>query len=149
MLSCNQVNLKKINVNEAIENELKQFSTTKVDVYPSFENCNNNEESWETELCFVETIHLHTANYFKKNTIPLDSLGIYLYITSKGKLNIHHIESKNNNSQIDSLKHGLNDYLQQNLPSLYPAQKQGIPVNCKLVLPIVIKNQTLDPNENL
>lgn len=146
MLSCNQVHLEKIDINKAMENELEQFSTNEVDHFPSFKSCQVYEESEATKQCFVETIHLHTTNFFTKNTISEDSLGIYLYISNKGRLNVQHIESKS--QKLDSLREPLNKYFKQNLPELYPAQKQGIPVNCKLLLPILVKSQISVPTEN-
>lgn len=146
--SCNQVELNKIDVDKAIEKEFEQFSIHQIDIFPSFKSCQTNEEKEATKACFTKTMHLHLANFFEEKTIPDDSLNVYMFINSKGMMQVKHIDSKQN-TKTSHLKTELNTYLKENLPTIYPAQKQGIPVNCKLMLPVVFKTDTLNLNENL
>lgn len=139
MYSCENKVVKKMNVDEVVSNELKQISFEEVDIYPSFSTCETNEHAAATKACFVETLHQHLAPFFENHFIEKDSLDLVIQIDKKGKLNIAELKSSKKQN-LEGLKLDLNRHIEEANFSIYPAQKQGIPVHCSLVLPVIITN---------
>lgn len=121
--------------------EMKSISFTAVDVYPSFKNCDTTENPEKTKQCFAETLHQQVQAFFKNHELPSDSLKILLTVNNQGILTITEISSKKRSNKIQ--KDSLQSFLNRSLPSLYPAQKQGIPVTCSMLLPVVISVDTI------
>ena len=136
--ACAEEKIKKQDYNSLFNQEMKSISFNEVDIYPSFETCKTSEEALATKNCFVKTIHLHLKPFFENNTSAGDHLNLSLQIDKKGILQVVDIQPKNEESI--QLKENLNLYLQAELPTIYPAQKQGIPVTCTLILPITFND---------
>lgn len=142
LFSCEQMKLKKIDKTEAIENELSQFSFNEVDVFPSFESCQTDEEPQATQACFVETLHQKLNPFFENRFGTEDTLHLSIHISEKGQLAVKKIHSLYKKETQDALQDSLNLFIHNYLPKVHPAQKQGIPVQCNMVLPVIIVSKS-------
>ena len=140
IISCKHANYEKLELNQTIKSKLDEVSFNQVDVFPSFETCKVQEDAALTKSCFINTLHQSIQKFLQENEFENDSLNLAIEINKSGKLFISEIKSNNLNSTRE-LESNLNLFLEQNLPKLFPAQKQGVPIHCKIDLPVIITNE--------
>jgi len=144
VFSCDEEKIKKQDYDSLVTQEINSISFDEVDIYPNFSNCQTNEDAAATKLCFVETLHSHLKPFFevyqKEHKLRNDSIFLKVRISNKGNLRIVNVQSKKIDS-LNSFQENLNSYLQKELPKIHPAQKQGIPIQCSFVLPIIITSE--------
>ncbi|QOD62510.1 hypothetical protein H9I45_14000 [Polaribacter haliotis] len=140
-ISCDKFSFKK-NTNNNVLDTLVNFSS--VDTYPSFKVCDSLIEKSQQEDCFRHTIHQKIGEELQKHEFTIkDSIAevviVNLLINSKGNIELETIESseiiKQELPELDSI---LKVSIQQ-IPTIYPAIKRGIPVTTKYRLPIQIQ----------
>lgn len=115
-----------------------------VDTFPSFKNCDSIFDTTQKSDCFRKTIHLKIGKELEKYSFTIkDSLSetvfVNLRISSKGNVFLEEVQSSEycrmQLPELDSLL--LLSF--QNLPTMFPAIKRGIPVTTRYQLPIVIQ----------
>ena len=119
---------------------------SKVDVSPSFANCDEFIDKQKKTACFRVTIQKMVAANLGKHKIEInntinETVLVNLVIDVQGSIKLKSIEStKNLKKEIPKLDSILQLSLQK-LPKLHPAIKRGIPVTTQYQLPILIKSE--------
>lgn len=137
IVSCNSFSLKKLSAEDILEQELKVMNWDDVDVYPTFDACEEYSEKTDLKQCFESTFttHIYEALYIKVDSLKyVESDTIAFVINELGQVQI----SKDK----DLLLSILESWCEASLKSLqktYPAQKRGIPVSTVITIPILIK----------
>ncbi|WP_188404949.1 hypothetical protein [Psychroflexus salis] len=139
--ACSKEQLKKKDVEQLIEQEMKGISFHEVDIYPNFTTCTTSENKTVTKSCFIETLHEKLVVFWEENEINQHYCELTIEVSNQGNLTVLAVKDANAAS-VENLKLQLNDFLAKKLPEINPAQKQGVPVHCKFVLPIKITNET-------
>ena len=140
-ISCDKFSFTKRNHMQALDT-LVDFSL--VDTFPSFKNCDSIFDTAQKSDCFRKTIHFKIGKELEKYAFTIkDSISetvfVNLRISSKGNVFLEEVQSseycKTQLPELDSLL-----LLSiQNLPTMYPAIKRGIPVTTRYRLPILIQ----------
>ncbi|SHI42416.1 hypothetical protein SAMN04488096_101545 [Mesonia phycicola] len=145
-LGCQNFETKKISSDEIVEEELKEFNWTEVEVYPSFKICEPIDNKQEKKSCFEKlfTQKIYTS-LSQKKVILSDSIEekmmLFISISSNGKPNLDSVEvSTFIQEKIPELHKWLEVSVNE-LPKIYPARKRGIPVKTSFKLPLVISSQ--------
>ena len=139
--SCDRFSFTKRNPMQALDTVV-DFSL--VDTFPSFKNCDSIFDTTQKSDCFRKTIHLKIGKELEKYSFTIkDSLSetvfVNLRISSKGKVFLEEVQSSEYcRMQLPELDSLLLLSI-QNLPTMFPAIKRGIPVTTRYQLPIVIQ----------
>ena len=139
--SCDRFSFTKRNPMQALDTVV-DFSL--VDTFPSFKNCDSIFYTTQKSDCFRKTIHLKIGKELEKYSFTIkDSLSetvfVNLRISSKGKVFLEEVQSSEYcRMQLPELDSLLLLSI-QNLPTMFPAIKRGIPVTTRYQLPIVIQ----------
>ncbi|WP_223269116.1 MULTISPECIES: hypothetical protein [unclassified Polaribacter] len=121
---------------------------TSVDFYPSFKVCDSLIEKVEKENCFRNTIYKKIGASLQKHTLESkdaidETILVDLIINSAGEIIFKELQAtkliKNQLPTLDSLIRISVDQL----PTIHPAIKRGIPVTSKYQLPIRIQLKEL------
>ena len=141
--SCDKFSFSKSKKQQALDT-IVDFSS--VDMFPSFKVCDAIINKDKKADCFRKTIHQKIGEELLKHEFTIkDAIDEVVYvdvlINSKGEFRIDAIvSSKNIKNKIPKLD-SLIKATVQNLPTIYPAIKRGIPVTTKYRLPVKIKLQ--------
>ena len=141
--SCDKFSFSKSKKQQALDT-IVDFSS--VDMFPSFKVCDAIINKDKKADCFRKTIHQKIGEELLKHEFTIkDAIDEVVYvdvlINSKGEFRIDAIvSSKNIKNKIPKLD-SLIKATVQNLPTIYPAIKRGIPVTTKHRLPVKIKLQ--------
>ena len=144
--SCEFELNKKISVEEYIAEELKYFSWSEVDQYPTFENCIDIDDILEKNKCFSKIIteefklNLENNNLVLNRTL-VDTIKIVLRIDKFGKISIEEIKVSDQISDYKDIIVSSFDSTVNNLPKLYPAIKRGQVVDVTFDLPILLSTE--------
>lgn len=142
--SCNYFDVKKTSSEAILEEELKTFNWSEVDVYPSFSSCDHEKSEEAKKLCFQNTLRNVIYNEIKSDTIIVseylkDTILIKFEISEKGKLSVVNMEIDSlTQKEIPNIETLLLNSLNA-LPKIYPAIKRGQQVKTKFTLPVVIQ----------
>ncbi|WP_250433224.1 hypothetical protein [Hanstruepera flava] len=142
--SCNYFDVKKTSSEAILEEELKTFNWSDVDVYPSFSSCDHEKSEEAKKLCFQNTLRQAIYKNIKSDTIVVseylkDTILIKLQISERGELSV--VETDIDSlilKEIPNLKMLLHNSL-DSLPEIYPAIKRGQQVKTAFTLPVVIQ----------
>jgi len=140
--SCNKFSLNKSKLHNQSLDTIVNF--TSVDTYPSFKECDSIIDKTSKTDCFRTTIHqkigaeLSQFSFLVKDTIS-ETITVNVIINSKGKIILDGIQSSENITTTFSTLDSILKVSIQNLPTIYPAIKRGIPVTTKYSLPIRIQ----------
>lgn len=115
----------------------------KVDASPFFEECKDQIDEARTD-CFRTTIHSKIAEKLADFSLEVkDSINevvtVELTISSKGKIALQEIKSSETIQQELPKLDSLLQISVDELPTIYAASKQGIPVTTQYSLPIKIQ----------
>jgi len=119
---------------------LKELDLTTIDNYPAFDSC---ADEIDKKSCFYKeltiTVQEQLDTIILDDTLGVDSFFIYVKIDTKGNFTIEKIENKIRLTKefILELKEKINE-----IPSISPALKQGIPTNSTYKIRINLKNAT-------
>ena len=144
LTSCDYFNVKKTSSEAILDEELKTFNWTEVDVYPTFETCNDLIDKESKRQCFqntlTETIYKNLASEKIVVTQDIqDTILVQFQISETGELLL--IDAKIDSITIveipnmEALLHQSLDFL----PKIYPAIKRGQQVKTQFTLPISIQ----------
>lgn len=142
--SCNYFDVKKTSSEAILNEELKTFNWSEVDVYPSFSSCDNEQSEEAKKLCFQNTLRNVIYDEIKSDTIVVsenlkDTILITFQITEKGKLSVVNMEIDSlTQKEIPNIETLLHNSL-NTLPKIYPAIKRGQQVKTEFILPVVIQ----------
>ena len=142
--SCNYFDVKKTSSEAILNEELKTFNWSEVDVYPSFSSCDNEQSEEAKKLCFQNTLRNVIYSEIKSDTIVVsenlkDTILITFQITEKGKLSVVNMEIDSlTQKEIPNIETLLHNSL-NTLPKIYPAIKRGQQVKTEFILPVVIE----------
>ena len=142
--SCNYFDVKKTSSEAILNEELKTFNWSEVDVYPSFSSCDNERSEEAKKLCFQNTLRKVIYDEIKSDTIVVsenlkDTILITIQITEKGKLSVVNMEIDSlTQKEIPNIETLLHNSL-NTLPKIYPAIKRGQQVKTEFILPVVIQ----------
>lgn len=142
--SCNYFDVKKTSSEAILNEELKTFNWSDVDIYPSFSSCDNEKSEEAKKLCFQNTLRQVIYEHIKSDTIVVsenlhDTIRIKFQISEKGKLSVVNMTIDSVTiREIPNIKTLLNNSL-DSLPKIYPAIKRGQQVKTEFTLPVVIQ----------
>lgn len=127
-----------------IQEELQTINWNEVDVYPSFENCDEVSSKSDKKSCFENTLITQINQNLAKQVLVVsqpvnDTIILTLNCSNTGKLTINDLiikeETRQQIQNLDSIILSSFD----SLPTLYPAIKRSQPVATEFKLPIVLK----------
>ena len=114
-----------------------------VDEYPFYPGCDSLVLSTYKKNCFEEAVVSHLSSYLEKQEFKTamdinDAIIVHLEIDKNGQASLHEIETSSvileHLPQLDSLlRVAIN-----NLPKMQAAQKKGLSVNSRYMIPIYI-----------
>lgn len=141
--SCQYFDTKKVDSKTILEEELKTFNWTEVDVYPTFSLCDSSQTKSEKKECFETTLTEHILANFETETIIVskdinDTVVLEFQISETGKLDLKNIKiSEIISEEIPNIETLLAKSL-NTLPEIFPAIKRDQPVKTEFKLPVII-----------
>ena len=126
-----------------VAREMERIDWNAVDHYPLFEECDELMTWPKQKKCFENTITMHLRDRIKTYGFELkDSIQAVVYmdllVDREGTIKLAEIER--NNRLLEQIPE-FNRLIQREinaLPQVEPALKQGVPVNVKFRIPIVL-----------
>ena len=126
-----------------VAREMERIDWNAVDHYPLFEECDELMTRPKQKKCFENTITMHLRDRIKTYGFELkDSIQAVVYmdllVDREGTIKLAEIER--NNRLLEQIPE-FNRLIQREinaLPQVEPALKQGVPVNVKFRIPIVL-----------
>jgi len=138
-LGCNKEDYKKVDAKAIANSELNSIDLSQVDRYPLFEFCDETATKAAQKQCFEKGLHLWIKPYLDTlsvDTLKADTITLFLSVNEKGKLT--------RDSMVSGFETGRKITNVFNAsPQLYPALKQGIPVNVSFRMPIIISPKAM------
>lgn len=143
--SCDTFIIKKENRNDIKKEERLKLTTSEIEEYPLFENCELVSRH-QYKTCFETTISDHILKCNLNQNIAIksslkDTLWVEIRITNEGILEIEKLRTPNHQ---ETKNQELQDWLDDcfsSLPSLEPAHTLGTPVSTKFDIPLVFSPQ--------
>ena len=152
--SCKDVETKKVNSEDILEEELKTFNWNDVDEYPSFESCDSTLGKDNNKLCFETTLREFLNESLSENNLVVsesinDTVDLKIHIDNNGNFTIKDVSMDDSTEkqlpELDSIiRHSLDS-----LPKIYPAIKRSQQVATEFRLPIIVKiNEPVISSDN-
>lgn len=144
LVSCDYFEKNKIDASTIIQEELETINWNEVDVYPSFENCEEASTKSDKKFCFENALIKHINQNLAKHVLVVsesinDTILLTLNCSNTGELTINHLKIREaTRLQIQNLDSIILSSF-DSLPKLYPAIKRSQPVATEFKLPIVLK----------
>ena len=141
LVSCDFINTKKVSPDDIVREEIQSIDWNDVDRYPLFESCDETAPREEQKACFREEFVQHFYKTLSNHQLVVrrnltDTVKVQLLINNKGDVSID--KSKTTEELLPALD-GLMELTVSRLPKVYPALKRDIPVNTRVVMPVVLK----------
>ena len=144
--SCDLFVSKETKTQNLIREGLLTIDWNDVDKYPLFPNCDEMESKTLQRKCFEKELLSHFSATLAQFEFVIDpkvdrTIFVDFLIDQRGEISVSHIEK---DKAIDVQMPEFNGIVSQslkNLPPLAPALKQGIPVNAKFRIPIVLNSK--------
>lgn len=146
LIGCKNFQTKKLSSEEVLTEQLKHFNWNEVDIYPSFDSCQELLDKPALKKCFETVLTQHIYNEFSQHQIVSgdtikEIVMLYLVISAEGSAEIDSVAiSQELHEQIPDLKNWLASGIDK-LPKIYPARTRGIPVATKFTLPIRVVSE--------
>lgn len=146
LLSCREFETKKLSSNELVQEEIKHIDWKNLDTYPTMDLCDAFTSKTEKRKCFENEISKHIFEVLEKYEVVLkdsirEELVLNILISREGIATLENVEiSDSLIHQIPELKEWLNTAVSE-LPTIYPAEKRGIPVSSNFKLPLIIQSE--------
>lgn len=144
--SCQFFETEKISSETFYEEDLKAIDWEDVDQYPAFPECISFTEKWEKKHCFEETLQKYVSRSIGSKKMSThtelhDTVLLEFSINRTGKISILNITMDSTLvRQLPSLRQWLAESI-DSLPTLEPANKQGVPVETQFTFPVVIRTE--------
>ena len=144
LVSCDYFNSKKVSPEEIVREEMKSINWNDVDRYPLFESCDETASREEQKMCFQEEFVKHFYKTLNNHQLVVrrnlqDTVKVQLLIDNQGTISIVSIEKSEITEDLLPALDGLMELTVSRLPKVYPALKRDIPVNTRVVMPVVLK----------
>ncbi|WP_046755201.1 hypothetical protein [Kordia jejudonensis] len=140
--SCEYINSTIVKEETIVAEEKKSINLDTVDEFPSFESCDHLEKEAQKD-CFFQTLtdqiyeRLSVSNLVVSKNIH-DTIQVSLHIDTLGIIQIEKIQKSSlTSAQLPALDSILHESI-NSLPKAYPANKRGIQVATKFILPIIL-----------
>ncbi len=143
LMSCQWINNALPNEQNLLEEELNKIDWTKVDNFPSFEQCDTIADTQLQNECFFSSLVNSLQNQLSHDTLKgkfffKDTLKITVTIKSNAEVALQ--LQKPDSLTIDFLRiDSLLQHKKISFSGLIPATKRGVPVNTQFVIPIVLE----------
>lgn len=141
-ISCDFINSGVVKEETIVAQEKQSIDLSTVDEFPSFPECDQLKDNAQKE-CFFETLTNHVYEQLSQNELIVskriqDTIQVGLAIDSLGIINVTHIDKQLlTTQQLPKLDSLIRTSI-ESLPKASPANKRGIPVATKFVLPIIL-----------
>lgn len=144
LVSCDFVNTKKVSPEDIVREEIESINWNDVDRYPLFESCDETASREEQKLCFREEFVRHFYKTLNNHQLVVrrnltDTVKVQLLINNQGEISIVSIDKSKTTEELLPALDGLMELTVSRLPKVYPALKRDIPVNTRVVMPVVLK----------
>ena len=144
LYSCNYFNVKKVDSEAILKEELQVFNWNEVDEYPSFSICDSLSTKQDKKHCFENTLTTNIYESLEANTLIVsqdikDTIIIKFQISETGNLSI--LETKIDSlteHEIPNIRKIITQSL-DSLPKIFPAIKRSQQVKTQFSLPIIIE----------
>ncbi|TVZ52879.1 energy transducer TonB [Dokdonia sp. Hel_I_53] len=144
LLSCDQLQTKKIESSQYLAEDWKAINLNEVDVYPTFEICNNTPENEEMRLCFEKTVTSIFYEALNKHQVVVsqdleETVVVDFVINKKGNYCIDTLRvTEAVRFEIPELEQWIHEAARE-LPKAFPARKEGVPVKTRFKIPVIFK----------
>ncbi|TRZ44866.1 hypothetical protein D3A96_07530 [Robertkochia marina] len=143
LFSCDFINTKKVSPEEIVREEIKNIDWNDVDQYPLFEACDETAPREDQKTCFREEFVKHFYKTLSNHQLVvrrnlIDTVRVQLLIDNTGKISIVSIDKSELTEELLPALDGLMELTVSRLPKVYPALKRDIPVNTRVVMPVVL-----------
>ena len=144
LVSCDFINTKKVSPEEIVREEINNIDWNDVDQYPLFEACDETASREDQKTCFREEFVKHFYKTLSNHQLVVrrnlvDTVRVQLLIDNTGKISIVSIDKSELTEELLPALDGLMELTVSRLPKVYPALKRDIPVNTRVVMPVVLK----------
>ena len=142
-VSCDFINGSVVKEETIVAQEKQSIDLDSVDEFPSFASCDHLEKEAQKN-CFFQALTAQIYERLSQNNLVVskaihDTIQVQLHIDSLGSIKINNIQKASiTSSQLPSLDSLIRESI-YNLPKASPANKRGIPVSTKFVLPIILR----------
>ncbi|WP_420571891.1 hypothetical protein [Kordia sp.] len=141
-VSCDFINGTVVKEETIVAQEKQSIDLDTVDEFPSFATCDQLEKEAQ-KICFFETLTNQIHERLSQNNLVVvktihDTIQVELQIDSLGFIKASEIKKQEfTTSQLPTLDSLIRESI-NSLPKASPANKRGIPVATKFVLPIIL-----------
>ncbi|QHI38259.1 hypothetical protein IMCC3317_36490 [Kordia antarctica] len=141
-VSCEFINGSVVTEETIVAQEKQSIDLDTVDEFPSFASCDHLEKEAQKN-CFFKALTDQIYERLSQNNLMVskairDTIQVELHIDSLGSIKISNIrKAAFTTKQLPSLDSLIRESI-NNLPKASPANKRGIPVATKFVLPIIL-----------
>ncbi|MBL7473878.1 energy transducer TonB [Robertkochia sediminum] len=144
LVSCDLFDSKKVSPEEIVREEMKSINWNDVDHFPIFPSCDETANRQAQQLCFQQEFTEQIYRTLSKHQLVVrkrfqDTVKVQLLIDSKGKISIISINKSEETEKMLPALDGLIELAVNRMPKVYPALKRNIPVNTRVVMPVVLK----------
>ena len=142
LVSCDFFLSREEQTQRLVNEELLTIDWNDVDQYPLFENCDETTSKTGQRECFQRTMLSYLNNAFKDLAYEVendlaDTLYIDLLIDEHGFITLLEVDEGNSIQQIPNFGKDVGDLL-NDLTTVAPALKRGVPVSVRVRLPLVL-----------
>lgn len=147
MTSCQWTAKKLPDENRLLKEEIDKIDWTKVDSYPSVEQCDSLFDETERKKCFFEFITQNLQEELSLDTLigrfeQLDTLKVLVIVQTDSRIQLELYDFpdslKTQTMSIDSLL----KVKERNFPVVQPAIKRGLPVKSQFLVPLILNPQS-------
>lgn len=142
VVSCTSWETKKVSVSELVKEKWEAIDGAQVDTYPIFPACSTLIDNAQLKVCFEDVMYTTFTMSLSKlersqSAFGTDTTWIYFGISNTGKACLDSIVGavKKPNLEVLVLE------AISKLPIAEGAKKQGVPVNSKFKIPLIIKKE--------
>jgi hypothetical protein len=145
--SCQWTAKKLPDENRLLKEEIDKIDWTKVDSYPSVEQCDSLFDETERKKCFFEFITQNLQEELSLDTLigrfeQLDTLKVLVTVQTDSRIQLELYDFpdslKAQTMSIDSLL----KVKERNFPVVQPAIKRGLPVKSQFLVPLILNRQS-------
>ena len=146
LVSCDFFLSKEERKERLVDQKLRAIDWNDVDQYPLFENCDEMATKAIQKECFLQTMATYLSEtfeglYYEVEKEVNDTINIDLLIDEHGFITLVNVQGGSNaEQQLPNLRTELSEHL-NDLTTVAPALKQGVPVSVKVRLPLILNTE--------
>ncbi|TRZ46355.1 energy transducer TonB [Robertkochia solimangrovi] len=147
LVSCEYFSSNKVSKEEIVRKEIQSINWDDIDRYPLFDDCDETATKYEQRRCFQSEFSQKFFSILKDELSvahkPInDTVRVQLLIERTGTISMVAVVK---NEYVARVIPDLDSIVKRTiakLPKVYPALKRDIPVNTRVVLPLVLRVET-------